>query len=152
MSQMDSQIVLTVIVKYVQLAVEETDVLVLDVALMVELVLVQLSTVLELMELAQPLLKPVVFGNKIDFIWFELWHHEGRRARHGVSMMGPDYTHWHGMYDVAKNFYTEFIPELEALVEKYLLSKEPSQVEQAKRLQEWLNKVLTSNNHKWFVN
>jgi hypothetical protein len=24
----------------------------------------------ELMELAQPLLKPVVFGNKIDFIWF----------------------------------------------------------------------------------
>ena len=106
----------------------------------------------ELMELAQPLLKPVVFGNKIDFIWFELWHHEGRRARHGVSMMGPDYTHWHGMYDVAKNFYTELIPELEALVEKYLLSKEPSQVEQAKRLQEWLNKVFTSNNHKWFVN
>ena len=67
-------------------------------------------------------------------------------------MMGPDYTHWHGMYDVAKNFYTELIPELEALVEKYLLSKEPSQVEQAKRLQEWLNKVFTSNNHKWFVN
>lgn len=105
----------------------------------------------ELMELAQPLLKPVVFGNKIDFIWFELWHHEGRRARHGVSMMGPDYTHWHGMYDVAKNFYTEFIPELEALVEKHLLSEEPSQVQQAKRLQEWLNTVLTSDNHKWFV-
>jgi hypothetical protein len=25
-------------------------------------------------------------------------------------MMGPDYTHWHGMYEVAKHFYTEFLP------------------------------------------
>jgi hypothetical protein len=69
-------------------------------------------------ELARPLLKPVGFGNELDFIWFELWHHEGRRARHGASMMGPDFTHWHGMYEVAKHFYSEFVPELEALIEK----------------------------------
>ena len=25
----------------------------------------------------------------------EIWHHEGRVARHGASMMAPDYTHWH---------------------------------------------------------
>jgi hypothetical protein len=25
-------------------------------------------------------------------------------------MMGPDYTHWHGMYEVAKHFYTHFLP------------------------------------------
>ena len=26
-------------------------------------------------------------------------------------MGGPDYAWWHGMYDVAQNFYFEFIPE-----------------------------------------
>ena len=25
-------------------------------------------------------------------------------------MMGPDYTHWHGMYEVSKHYYTEFLP------------------------------------------
>ena len=27
-------------------------------------------------------------------------------------MMGPDYTNWHGMYEVAKAFYTEFLPQV----------------------------------------
>ena len=27
-------------------------------------------------------------------------------------MMGPDYTHWHGMYEVAKHFYQKFLPEV----------------------------------------
>jgi hypothetical protein len=31
-------------------------------------------------------------------------------------MMGPDYTQSHGFYEVAKTFYTEFIPEAEALL------------------------------------
>ena len=33
----------------------------------------------DLYKLAGPLLRPVKFGNKIDFTWFEIWHHEGRR-------------------------------------------------------------------------
>jgi len=52
------------------------------------------------------------FDDKIDWIYWELWHHEGRRARHGAAMSGPDYAWWHGIYDVAKNFYTEFLPEV----------------------------------------
>jgi hypothetical protein len=52
------------------------------------------------------------FDEKLDWIYYELWHHEGRRARHGASMSGPDYAWWHGIYDVAKNFYTEFLPEV----------------------------------------
>jgi len=103
-----------------------------------------------LMALAQPLLKPVVFGNKLEFTWFELWHHEGRRARHGASMMGPDYTHWHGMYEVAKNFYTEFIPELEELIEKNRHAKEPARVKQAEALAAKLEAVLASSDHQWF--
>jgi len=54
---------------------------------------------------------PADFANDIDWIYWELWHHEGRRARHGAAMMGPDYTWWHGFYEVAKHFYLEFIPE-----------------------------------------
>jgi hypothetical protein len=62
---------------------------------------------------AQNLLNPKSpFGDKLQWTFYELWHHEGRRARHGASMQGPDYTHWHGMYEVAKNFYFEFLPEV----------------------------------------
>jgi len=56
------------------------------------------------------------FDEKLEWIWWEIWHHEGRRARHGASMSGPDYTWWHGIYDVSKHFYFEWIPELEELV------------------------------------
>jgi hydroxylamine dehydrogenase len=57
-------------------------------------------------------LKANDFSNKLEWTYFELWHHEGRRARHGAAMMGPDYAWWHGIYEVAKNFYTEFLPEV----------------------------------------
>jgi hypothetical protein len=49
----------------------------------------------------------------------------------GTAMMGPDYTQWHGFYEVAKHFYTEFLPEAEAL--------EPGVTAQ----------VLASDFHKW---
>ena len=52
------------------------------------------------------------FDDKIEWTWWEIWHHEGRRARHGASMNGPDYTWWHGIYDVAKHTYFKWIPEL----------------------------------------
>jgi hydroxylamine dehydrogenase len=54
--------------------------------------------------------KEAPFEKDVQWIFWELWHHEGRRARHGASMMGPDYTHWHGMYEVSKHFYLEFLP------------------------------------------
>lgn len=55
------------------------------------------------------------FANKIEWTYWELWHHEGRRARHGAAMMGPDYTWWHGIYEVAQHFYFKFLPEAEQL-------------------------------------
>lgn len=57
-------------------------------------------------------------NEKIEWVWWEIWHHEGRRARHGASMSGPDYAWWHGIYDVAKNTYFEWIPELKEVVHK----------------------------------
>lgn len=61
-------------------------------------------------------LTPTPFDEKIEWTYYEMWHHEGRRARMGTAMMGPDYTQWHGFYEVAKCFYTEFLPEAEALL------------------------------------
>ncbi len=68
------------------------------------------------------------FANDIDWIYWELWHHEGRRARHGAAMMGPDYAWWHGIYDVIHNFYFEFLPaarkfkdkDVDAFIDKLL--------------------------------
>mgnify|MGYP000846043288 CR=1 FL=1 len=71
------------------------------------------------------------FDEKLEWSYYEMWHHEGRRARHGAAMQGPDYAWWHGIYDVAKTFYTSFLPEVKeaagdemgkALIEKHVYS------------------------------
>jgi len=104
----------------------------------------------DLMAAAKPLMKPIKFANKIDWIWFELWHHEGRRARHAASMMGPDYTHWHGTYDLAKHFYSKFIPELEHLVEAgHAAGGDKAAAADALRAK--IDEVLNSDNHKWYL-
>ena len=107
---------------------------------------------LELYGLAKPLLRPVQFSNPLDFAWYEIWHHEGRRARHGASMMGPDYTHWHGTYEVAKHFYSEFIPELRKLAEEGKASKDEKKIAAAAALEKKLDEVLNSDNHRWYEN
>jgi hypothetical protein len=61
-------------------------------------------------------LTKTTFSERIEWVYYQLWHHEGRRARMGTAMMGPDYTQWHGFYEVAKRFYTEFVPEAERLL------------------------------------
>ncbi len=106
---------------------------------------------LELYELAKPLLVPVEFANKIDFVWYEIWHHEGRRARHGVAMMGPDFTHWHGTYEVAKHFYSEYLPELRELAHANASSADAKKAEAAKKLQAKLDELLSSPNHNWYI-
>ena len=36
-----------------------------------------------------------------------------RPARpHGASVMGRNYTHGHGMYEVSKHYYQKFLPEV----------------------------------------
>ena len=91
------------------------------------------------------------FGNPVDFIWFELWHHEGRRARHGASMMAPDYTHWHGTYDVAKTFYTHYIPALKKLAKEAQQSDDAAKVEGGKKLAAKIDEVLNHKDHSWFI-
>ncbi len=104
-----------------------------------------------LMKLAKPLMKSAKFSNKLDWIWFELWHHEGRRARMAASMMAPDYTHWHGTYEIAQHFYIKFIPELEKLISKGAVSKDAKKKAAAKTLKAELDKILNSENHMWYL-
>ena len=67
-------------------------------------------------------------------------------------MMGPDYTHWHGTYEVAKKFYAEFVPELEDLIRDAKASKDAAKVEAADKLEAKLRAVLDSENHRWYDN
>lgn len=74
------------------------------------------------------------FNEKIEWTFFYLWHHEGRRARNGIAMMGPDYVQWHGFYDIAERFYIEFVHEAEELAPGIM------------------DEVLSRPEHSWFRN
>lgn len=65
--------------------------------------------------LAMKKLTPTPYDEAIEWVFYELWHHEGRRARHGLSKMAPDFVHWQGFYEVAKHFYTKFLPMVREL-------------------------------------
>jgi hypothetical protein len=91
------------------------------------------------------------FAQMIDFTWFELWHHEGRRARHAASMQGPDYTHWHGTYDLAKHFYGKYVPELYEVIESAEQSGNSNAAALAAQLEVTLEEVLHSPDHRWSV-
>lgn len=54
-------------------------------------------------------------NEEVERHFWHLWHHEGRRARMGASMMGADYVQWEGFYLVALNFYFDFLPAAEKL-------------------------------------
>ena len=81
---------------------------------------------------------PTAFDEWIEWLWWEIWHHEGRRARTGAAMGGPDYAWWHGIYDVAKHFYMDFLPEL----------VEVAGEEEAARLEE--KHLKSIEGHDWY--
>jgi len=61
---------------------------------------------------AQGLLTSLPFDEPIEFTYWELWHDEGARARHGASMASPNHAWWEGMYLVGRNFYSKFLPQV----------------------------------------
>ncbi|MFO0939023.1 MAG: multiheme c-type cytochrome [Gemmataceae bacterium] len=95
----------------------------------------------------QKLITPQEFDEEIEWTWFYLWHHEGRRARHGASMMAPDYAHWHGMYEVADRFYMHFIPQAREIVKK---AEESGKKEQAKVVHDLIETILNKPEHRWY--
>jgi len=61
--------------------------------------------------------KSKFFDEALEVEYYELWHHEGRRARMGAAMMAPDYAWWHGFYECKKR-YNLFMREGRELLEK----------------------------------
>ncbi len=55
------------------------------------------------------------FDEELEVEYYELWHHEGRRARMGAAMMAPDYAWWHGFYECKKR-YNKFMKEGRELI------------------------------------
>ena len=80
------------------------------------------------------------FQHKIGFTWFEIWHHQGRRARMAVAMHAPDYTHWHGMYEIARDFYHEFLPEVQKLADH---------AGQGEKYKKVISELLAKPEHLW---
>ena len=57
-------------------------------------------------ELAEKkLLKENPWDDEFQRILYHLWHHEGRRMRQGAAMAGPDYAHWHGVFELQQDLY-----------------------------------------------
>jgi hypothetical protein len=40
------------------------------------------------------------FQTPLDFTYFDLWHYDGRTAKHGAFMGGADFVQWHGNYPI----------------------------------------------------
>ena len=59
--------------------------------------------------------KSKFFDEHLEWKFYELWHHEGRRARMGAAMMAPDYSWWHGFYE-CKIHFNEFMSEANKLL------------------------------------
>ena len=80
---------------------------------------------------------------KLEWVYYELWHHEGRRARHGAAMSGPDYAWWHGMYDVAKTFYLEFLPQVKQVAGEPLATQLLDKFVYSQPGHKWLKEGMT---------
>jgi hypothetical protein len=95
----------------------------------------------------QKLISPTEFDEEIEWTWFYLWHHEGRRARHGAAMMAPDYTHWHGMFEVAERFYMHFLPQAKELAAH---AAREGRKDEAAKVAAVIDGILARPEHKWW--
>jgi hypothetical protein len=95
----------------------------------------------------QKLLTPLEFDEEIEWTWFSLWHHEGRRARHGAAMMAPDYAHWHGMYEVAERFYQKLIPQAREIAHH---AEAEGKKDQGQAVLGVIDGILKRPEHQWY--
>jgi hydroxylamine dehydrogenase len=96
------------------------------------------------------LLTKTDFDETVEWTWYYLWHHEGRRARHGASMMAPDYTQWHGMFEVADRWYREFIPQAHEVCAAVMHDPkaDPAKKQAAEECEKLITDIMSSDWHK----
>ena len=59
-------------------------------------------------------------------------------------MMAPDWTHWHGLFEVAYNFYFKLLPEADKLV------AEKGNARVKRQWAEFKKQLFSNPYHKWF--
>jgi hypothetical protein len=94
----------------------------------------------------QKLITPTQFDEEIEWSWYYLWHHEGRRARHGTSMMAPDYAHWHGMFEVADRFYMKVIPQAREIAAHAIAN---GKANEGAAVNAFLDALMARPEHQW---
>ncbi len=67
----------------------------------------------------------------------------------GTAMFAPDYTQWHGFFEVAERFYMEFIPQVEEIISANLGNDE-TKLKAANEVKTLLEKTLNQPDHLWF--
>jgi hypothetical protein len=92
----------------------------------------------------------ITFDDELEWTYFYLWHHEGRRARMGAAMFAPDYTQWHGFFEVAENFYMKFLPQVMEVVEKGKAAGGEMAIAAAE-VEKLVHETLEDENHRWFT-
>ncbi|MBF0175556.1 MAG: hydroxylamine oxidoreductase [Magnetococcales bacterium] len=104
----------------------------------------------ELMEslLREGLRTPADFDESIEWTWFEIWHHAGRRVRQGASMQAPDFVQWRGFYEISQLFYTQLIPQAEALMVQARAAGKNSHADAVAKV---LQEILSRPEHAWFL-
>ncbi len=63
-------------------------------------------------------------------------------------MMAPDYTQWHGFYEVADRFYMQLVPQARELAEHAIAEGKKKQGEAVLAV---IDEVLNMDDHKWFI-
>jgi hypothetical protein len=66
----------------------------------------------------------------------------------GASMMAPDYTQWHGMFEVAERFYMKLVPEARAITAAAARSGKGAG---ARAVDAVIDGVLARPEHQWFT-
>ncbi len=89
------------------------------------------------------------FDDELEWTYFYLWHHEGRRARMGAAMFAPDYTQWHGFFEVAERFYMSFIPQVQEILEH--AKTEGKNLTAVAEVEALIKKTFEMDEHKWFT-
>jgi len=63
-------------------------------------------------------------------------------------MMAPDYTQWHGMFEVAENFYMKLIPEARAVT---AAAGKAGKAAAARSADATIDEILRRPEHQWLL-
>jgi hypothetical protein len=61
-------------------------------------------------------------------------------------MMAPDYAHWHGMYEVAEDFYMKLVPQARELAHAAEARGEKAKAEAVTAV---IERILARPEHAW---